>query len=544
MALAVLAAGVTAPPAQAQAPSDAHTRDEPQSASEIVSPRPDSVAVTIYRDPRRGNGGGFNLRLLKGFAVITETRKVTVPAGPVTIRFAGVAEGMVAVSAVIRGLPGGIIEQNRDKKLLSPGALVDGTLGNRVMLRRTDPATGAVSERDAVIRSGSAGALVVETEDGIEALQCAGLPEKIIYERLPGGLFATPVLSVDTVQPVAATVDVTLTYLAAGFDWNADYVVTLGDDGRSLDLFAWLTLANGNAETFPDAELLVVAGTLNTGKPAQSLADAPRAMPLSIRCWPRGSTAEGVDDIPLALPPPLMSPMMARSAKLAMADEQELAVMGIGTQAELEALGDLKLYRVPFATTVASSAQKQVALLDQRKVPVRLVYRGNAYATGAGSLPLEIEVRMDNRAASGLGLPLPSGRITVFGGAADDRSGDLGGLGDGLLIGQGRMRDYAVGQEVKFTIGSSAAVQLTADEIGPARAGGWTSFRLLLTNANPDAVAVEIDLEQIASADIRTTKASAAAGRIIRRDGKHIWKIMLPANATATLAYDTRAKER
>ena len=83
------------PPAQAQ------TRPE------IISPKPDSVAVTIYRDPQRGQGGGMNLDYLNGFAVVTEKRTVSVPAGPSTIRFAGVAEGMVAVSAVVRGLPMG-----------------------------------------------------------------------------------------------------------------------------------------------------------------------------------------------------------------------------------------------------------------------------------------------------------------------------------------------------------------------------------------------------------------------------------------------------
>ena len=118
------------------------TPAQAQTRPEVVSPKPGSVAVTIYRDPQRGNGGGMNLNFLNGFAVVTEKRTISVPAGPSTIRFAGVAEGMVAVSAVIRGLPGGIIEQNRDKKLLSPGALVDGSLGNRVTLQRTDPATG------------------------------------------------------------------------------------------------------------------------------------------------------------------------------------------------------------------------------------------------------------------------------------------------------------------------------------------------------------------------------------------------------------------
>lgn len=510
-------------------PAQAQTRPE------IISPKPDSVAVTIYRDPARGNGGGMNLNYLNGFAVVTETRRITVPAGPATIRFAGVAEGMVAVSAVIRGLPGGIIEQNRDKKLLSPGSLVDGSLGNRVTLRRTDPATGAVTERDAVIRSGSQGALVVETESGIEALRCSGLPEKIIYQNLPGGLFATPVLSVDTVSPQAATAEVTLTYLAAGFDWNADYVVKLGADGTSLDLFSWLTLANGNAESFADAELLVIAGTLNIRKPMQQIADKPQATPLYIRCWPRGSTADGIYDIPPPPPPPppmAMAPTAMRARTGAVrgeAMEEIMVTASRNVEAELEALGDLKLYRVPFRSTVAAKGQKQVKLLGKSSVPAKLVYRGNADGYDETPGPLQIEVRMDNKTASGLGLPLPSGRISVFDGSADN----------GLLIGQGRMRDYAVGQEVKFTIGESHAVQLVSTRTVVASKGGWGGHALKLTNANPEAVTVEIDLATIADSDLRK-----ASGRTIRKDGKHVWLVEIPANDSVALTYESRSKYR
>jgi hypothetical protein len=505
-------------------PAQAQTRPE------VISPRPDTVAVTIYRDPARGDGGGMNLNFLNGFAVVTETRRISVPAGPATIRFAGVAEGMVAVSSVVRGLPGGIIEQNRDKKLLSPGALVDGSLGNRVTLRRTDPVTGAVTERDAVIRSGSQGALVVETESGVEALQCSGLPEKIIYETVPGGLFATPVLSVDTVSPEATTVEVSLTYLAAGFDWNADYVVKLGADGTSLDLFSWLTLANGNAESFADSELLVIAGTLSTRQPMRNLADRPQAASLAIRCWPRGSTARGIFEPPPPPPPPpppmMAAPSRARTSSVrAEAMDEIMVTASRNVEAELEALGDLKLYRVPFRSTVPAKGQKQVKLLAKQNVPARLIYRGHAEGFGETPAPLGIEIRMDNKTATGLGLPLPSGRISVFDGASDT----------GLLIGQGRMRDYAVGQEVKFTIGTSSAVQLAATTLAGAGPEGSENRKLVLTNANPEPVTAEIDLAEITEADLR--KATA---RVVRKDGKHVWQVTVPANDSATISYQLR----
>ena len=92
----------------------------------------------------------------------------------------------------------------------------------------------------------------------IEALRCSGLPETIVYDEVPQGLSATPTLSVDTESPSPATVTAQLSYLASDFDWAANYVVRLAEDGKSYDLFAWLTLANGNGESFADAQTQAV----------------------------------------------------------------------------------------------------------------------------------------------------------------------------------------------------------------------------------------------------------------------------------------------
>src|SRR5688500_6638244 len=166
----------------------------------------------------------------RGFAMITETRTVTLPPGQSTIRFEGVAEGMVAVSAIVTGLPGGTIEKNRNADLLSPAALVDGTLGNRVTITRTNPATGEAVSEDAVVRTRADGGLVLQTGAGFEAVRCAGLPETLGFVHVPAGLSAQPVFSVDTRDPAGGTYTVELTYLAWGFDWQANYVAPL-DEG-------------------------------------------------------------------------------------------------------------------------------------------------------------------------------------------------------------------------------------------------------------------------------------------------------------------------
>ena len=105
-----------------------------------TSPRPDHVAVTVYRDPYRGADRPPNLAWLNGYALISETRTVTLPAGETELRFEGVAGGIIPQSAIVTGLPEGVIERNRDAYLLSPATLLDRSLGARVHLRRTSRA--------------------------------------------------------------------------------------------------------------------------------------------------------------------------------------------------------------------------------------------------------------------------------------------------------------------------------------------------------------------------------------------------------------------
>ncbi len=233
----------------------------PAVAADAVAEKPSDLSVTVYRAPQRGSGS-MDLDRLEGFALISETRTVHLPAGVSRLRFEGVADGIEPASAIVTGLPDGVLEKNREGKLLSPSALIAAAVGKPLTLLRTDKKTGKLVRVTATIRSDAGGGVVFETAEGIEALRCSGLPETFRFEGVTD-LAATPTLSVlvRSAQPVTRTV--TLSYLARGFDWAADYTATLSADGKSLDLGAWVTLANGNGVGFPAAHAQVVAGRVN-----------------------------------------------------------------------------------------------------------------------------------------------------------------------------------------------------------------------------------------------------------------------------------------
>lgn len=503
---------------------------------------PQDLSVTVYRDPDRNEWTPMNRNWPRGFAMVSETRKVTLPPGESTIRFEGVAEGMVAVSAIVTGLPGGTIEKNRNADLLSPASLVDGTLGNRVTLTRTNPATGQARSEQAVIRTRADGGLVLQTQEGFEAVRCSGLPESLTFDRVPAGLSAQPVFSIDTRDDSGGTYQVVLTYISWGFDWQAHYVGTLagqGKDGKErLRLRSWLTLLNDNGQSFDDAQLLAVAGELNIVSDFQQLSDPPDARPLRLSCYPLGSTAAGspVPDYSggfLPPPPPPMAmaaPMMEVVVTAARGRAEKTADSAV-VLAEEEQLGDLKLYRVPAPVTVAAKSLKQVAFLDREDVKGEFQYRTSCspWEDNLDPRPMRMLLLTTNDRKNGLGVALPMGGITLF---------ETSSAGD-LLVGEERLRDYAEGQDVEIALGESGNAFSQCRQIAQGSGeAAWTTMQATLSNANSSPIAVRIELGSPGEWKIR----QKLKGQRVK-DGNLIVERTVPAGGTINLKWDIRSAE-
>jgi hypothetical protein len=502
-------------------------------ARDIVNASPPkSLAVTLYRDPSRGLGHSLDREVPQGFAMISVTRTVTLPPGESTIRFEGVAEGMVAVTAIVTGLPGGTIEKNRNADLLSPAALVDGTLGNRVRMTRTNPANGKEQNESAIVRTRADGGLVLQTAEGFEAVRCSGLPEKLTFDRVPPGLSAQPVFTVDTRAPNGGTYTVTLTYLAWGFDWQAHYVATVLDGGAGnamrLELKSWLTLLNDNGQSFPDAELMAVAGKLSVTSDYESLGEAPEAQPLRLVCYPIGHTWTGSPiQIPVPPPPAPMTPtaMMEDRAIVVSAQRLESNLAKLPQfKARQEDLGDLKLYRVPERVTVAAKGLKQIAFLDKGRVTGKLMYEASCDwgdADDESVSPAQMRFETVNDAKHGLGVALPTGGVTFF---------EPSSRGD-LFVGEQQVRDYASGQDVEIPLGDSAQVFATCEAAGDDPEKGWADMKATLTNANPHPVTLRLKLGSPLQWRVRGLRATRV------KDGETVTEITLPANAKRELSW-------
>ncbi len=501
----------------------------------VISSDRDAVNITIYQDPNRFDRA-INASWPRGYALISEQRTITIPAGETQIRFEGVSEGMLPESAVVSALPHGVIEKNRGERLLSPHGLVDAYLKRRVTIKRTSAETGETLEKEVFITAGPTGGVIFESDEGFEALRCTGLPERIIYPKAPDDLSAKPTLSIITQSEREVRVTVTLTYLASGFDWQANYIANIEPDAaligdKKMDLFAWLTVANGSNQSFDNANLIAIAGSPNRENIGRQI--RPTGKELRLQCWPQGRTHQ----VPLRanFPPPPPSPVGFKDGKCDDCDVifvtaskrtsvAETLTPLTAIKAEQENLGDLKLYRIPERVNVKAKGQKQVAMIVQPDAQYRRIFVGDVSEFDDGeTVALEYVLRSKNDKKSGLGLPLPKGRFAVF------ENSNYGPL----LIGEGSIDDSAIDGKVELLMPEVADVRLEIESIKKSKRR--QNYRARLSNATHHAISAEIEIPYILSdrnKDIR------------KIDGIATWAVTVAANGEAVLKYSVKLERQ
>ncbi|MBU1324926.1 MAG: hypothetical protein KJ676_06750 [Alphaproteobacteria bacterium] len=513
-----------------------------------TSEKADTATVVIYRDQpvdtvelmERSRQSWSRLDR-EGLALIVETRTIDVPAGDAVIRFEGVSTGIVPQSVTIEGLPSAVLEQNADFDLLTPGALLDKSIGDSVTVVQTNPATGREEVRTAVVRSGGAGA-VLEIDGRYEALSCSGLIQRVIFEDVPEGLSDQPSLSIRTRSDAPGRYTVTLAYLSTGLQWSTDYVARLSPDGRTLDLTGWLTLANFGGTSFPDAPVQVVAGDLQTT--GRSVPVDPVLRRRSPGCWPQDTTTNGVNpdmkdaygDYPVAVPAPPAPPPPPAMARAPETEVYDIVVTG-SRIAEQGELGDYKIFTLPSPTTVAARQTKQVRFLERTAVPYDRVNR--QWLRTLWEEPGETETstprvvfRLRNTEAGGLGLALPGGNWSLRQILPDGRS---------VLAGEAETEDRPVGLPLELTRGDASDVEVRTRVTGDgertrrALTTQWREVEVVVSNFGGDAETVELIPMEFGETGFRITRQSLRSA--VTESGWPAWTLTVPPEDSVTLTY-------
>jgi len=436
------------------------------------------LAVTLYAD---------------GFGLVKDRRAAALAAGVNALAFEGVSGRMIPSSALVRAGDGvRVLEQNFEFDLLSPRTLLERSVGRTVRVVRARPDTGEEIVETATVLAVGDGP-VLRIGDRIET----GVPGRLVFDSVPAGLRAQPTLLIEAESAAAGEAPIELTYLTEGLGWRAEYAAELDADGGALALGAWASLSNATGVAFADADVRLIAGSVRR--------EAERPLPmLQSRAMMAGAPAEDA--------------------------------------ARREAVGDVHLYALPRAVTLANNQTKQVALLSAA-VPVERRYHRQRWIAEmperAGIEPPaiyrpEVSLTFVNAAESGLGVPLPAGLVRVY--ERDSRGGIQ-------FTGERSIAHAAPGEAVTLRVGEAANIgiryrqtEFTADGL-PERAFE-TAQRITLTNARAEPVTV------------RLVERFPGAARILAESQAHDafsgseagWAVEVPAGGQATLDYRVRVQ--
>jgi hypothetical protein len=379
-------------------------------------------------------------------ALVRDVRQIQVQPGVFPLRFEDVSASINPVTVHFRSLTDpaklSVVEQDYEYDLLDPQKLLQKYVGREVIL------VEGASETKALLLSDNNGPV---WKIGNEIV--TGVPTGTFkFPELPGNLYSRPTLMWTLDNRGAASQKVEASYLTAGMNWNADYVLTVSRDEKSADLNGWVTLTNSSGVGYENARLQLVAGNVHQVEPVRM-----NAITMQAAAIPR-------TDAPA---PPF----------------------------EQESFSEYHLYTLERKTSIKNNESKQISLLSGSDIPIekylavegdRYYYR-NPQGIGNGvTQPVKVFYRFKNAQKNGLGMPLPAGTVRVYG--ADSKGGTQ-------FVGEDEIEHTPKDENIRIYTGEAFDVVCTRKQLDYKKISSSASemqYEITLRNHKDGPVTVDV----------------------------------------------------
>jgi hypothetical protein len=378
-------------------------------AATVTAIAQSSDQSTTARDRQSVNITVYNSNL----GLVRETRRLTLPSGRIALRFADVTAQIRPETVHLASLTAPtslrILEQNYQYDLLNPAKLLDKFVGREItlVLRRYQNNTESFEPVQATLLSNNGGQ--VWRINGQIVINPSNIAE-MRFPDLPRNLVATPTLVWDLDNRESAAQTVEASYLTAGMNWRADYVLLVDAADAKGDLQGWVTLTNGSGATFEDARLQLVAGDVNRVSEERNNGLAGAML------------RKEVDSV---------------------------------SQFQEQGFFEYHLYTLQRPTTIRDNETKQVSLLEAAGFDVKkeFVLNGQHYYYTNYNNPgqpikekVGVYIQFRNSQQNKLGMPLPAGTVRLY--KKDDK-------GNQQFIGEDRIDHTPKDEDVRVKVGDA-----------------------------------------------------------------------------------------
>lgn len=469
------------------------------------------TALTIYSTAKPGAlspefyRGGGNSQNVPGYAVVRHQRALQLNRGTNAVRFTDVAALIDPTTVSFESLtdPKGtsVIEQNFQFDLVNTQKLLEKYIDRRISV---DQIRGSGVESFAGTLLSTSGGLVLKRDDG--SIQTLPHNAGVRLPELPGGLITRPTLVWDIHSNRAGNHATRVSYQTTGITWWADYNLTYQEGANAnackLDVGAWVSIINKSGAGYSDAKLKLVAGDVHRAQPAG-------------RAYPAGRA------------------------------QRALAMEDRAKGFEEKEFFEYHLYTLGRPATIPNNSTKQIELFESAsRVPAkkRLVYYGadlqGYYGAPmmdrefgpASNTKVDVWLTLRNDKTSGMGMPLPAGRIRVS--QQDKADGSLEFVGEDKIdhtpknedvrvklgtafdvVGERRQTDFALNSkgrvmeeafEIKIRNHKEQAVEVIVRE-NLYRWSQWTLLSQSMPSEKKDARTVEFPVRVAAGGEAVVT---------------------------------------
>ncbi|MFN0206472.1 MAG: DUF4139 domain-containing protein [Planctomycetota bacterium] len=365
--------------------------------------QPGGVQPELYRPSAYANP--YSKPKVPGFALVRQDRELEFTKNRSEIRLSDVAAEIDPTTVLFTSLTDPattrVLEQSFQFDIVDSTRLLDKYRDKKVIVERGVGA--AVSSITGILLSPGPGPLIVKTENGTVILQQYNA---VHLADSTGELLTKPTLVWDVETAKPGKHQTRVSYQTEGITWWADYnlIFTEGANANAgtVDVAAWVSILNQSGATYPNAKLKLIAGDVNRVQPEMQTWDARRSM-------------------------------------------SKLQAAGEAGGFEEKSFFEYHLYTLQRPTTIPDRSTRQMELFPSAHgVPCEkvLVYRGIDDSFGSyysspmidrefmaqGNKKINIYLKFKNTKASGMGMPLPTGRMRVS--KLDPADGSLEFIGE------------------------------------------------------------------------------------------------------------------
>ncbi|WP_251359530.1 DUF4139 domain-containing protein [Kangiella sp. TOML190] len=364
------------------------------------SAQPGSISPDIYRPVPGQHRGRYNV---PGYAMIKSTRQYNIARGVNQLEVSDVAALLDPTTVQFRSQDdkdARVLEQNYQFDLVSQQKLLQRYLGQVITVEQL--IGDQIHKKTGELISADGGLVIKDSSGGIHSINNY---HNISFPQLPGGLRTKPTLVWSLFSDSPGKQDIELSYQTAGMTWWSDYNVIFSEKGKNhckLDLSGWVSIINQSGASFEQAKLKLIAGDVNRAQAAPS----PHVMRKAMR-------AEA---------------MMEDSAGFEEKSFFEYHLYTLGRPADLPNNSTKQLELFPAISDINCNKE--------------LVFDASSQFYGYGGLntsqgygrhsqdDVNVYLRFKNDKASGMGIPLPAGRIRVN---QRDSDGSLEFIGEDII---------------------------------------------------------------------------------------------------------------